>query len=91
MKFKKYNTPRKGFFRVPDPDNIYFLPGGWKQKIQEFTIIGEDNEIYITEIRTCKWGEWINEKLVKRTYKIPVGVHKTRLIQWKDGQLILCI
>ena len=91
MKFKRYDTPRKGFFRVPHPDNSYSFEDGWKQKIKQCIIIGEDDQRYITEIKTSRWGERINDKVIRSTHKIPLGIHKTRLIQWMDGQLIISL
>ena len=85
--YRSYQNIRKGIFHI---DINEYGPDGWIQKEKEYTIIGEDDESYVYELKKTECGYW-NEKNEKWTekYILPLGVHKSRLLKWKLQQLEL--
>lgn len=79
----KYKNPKKGLFNIPGES---FDNGSWDVEAER-EIIGEDEDIYITEFRV---GEFpYNDQHGKYTAVCTywLGVHKSRLIKWLDIQL----
>lgn len=87
--YKEYATPRRAIFSVEKANGRYILGSGYEQELVEETIIGEDSTAFVTKIIESSHGRWIGNKVVSKTYLLPVGIHKTRLVQWLDGQLNL--
>ena len=85
--FKKYENPKKGVFRIDT--NEYKLPGGWVQKEETHTIIGETKLWFIYRLQASGHGEWVGDKVVQWEYILPIGIHKSRLVKWEDYQLEL--
>jgi len=83
--FKKYNTPKFGLFRIDT--NEYSLSEGWIQAENQFKIIGETDDCYVTRLQESVCGEWVGDVVVEKKCTIPIGVHKTRLARWIPGQL----
>lgn len=79
--YKPYDKPRRGLFRVEDPDGIY-TKQGWNTKSEEHTIIGETKHSYITELKP-----YSNKLHGEPECLLPLGVHKSRLQAWLTGQL----
>ena len=86
--FKKYPKPKKGIFRVLKTDANY-LDNGWETQLQEYTIIGEDNTGYVYKLKESTQGEWVGNKVIKKTYILPIGLHKSSFIKWSTYQLTL--
>jgi hypothetical protein len=85
--FIKYNYPKIGIFELET--NVYKPPIGWLQKQEEKLIIGEADEMYVYRLQESGHGEWIEDKVVQKTYIMPLGIHKSRLVKWKNSQLSL--
>lgn len=78
--YKPYEQLRKGIFSVETGE--YKLPVGWVGMEKEFLIIGETDETYVTQLI---------EPEKEESDIVPIGLHKSRLIQWKETQLELFI
>jgi hypothetical protein len=65
------------------------LPGGWKQKHEAYTIIGETDLHFIYRLQESGHGEWVGDKVIQHQYILPIGIHKSRLVKWMDQQLTL--
>jgi len=87
--YKAYQTPRRALFLVEKKDGKYSLPNGWEREHEEVVVIGETDIWYVYEIQEFSYGEWIGKKVVQKNCLLPIGIHKTRLVKWLDGQLIL--
>lgn len=85
--FKEYAHPIRGLFRLETEE--WKSPGGWVRKEEWLTIIGETKDSYDYKIIESEQGRWVGKKVIKRTYLLPVGVHKSRLITWEGKQLQL--
>lgn len=85
--YKPYQNPRKGVFRISTDE--YKLPEGWVTRNDEVVIIGETNDSFVQEIRDYEEGKWVGNKVVRRKYLLPIGIHKSRLVKWITGQLEL--
>jgi hypothetical protein len=78
--FNPYRYPRKGLFSVSKSHYT----------AQEVSIIiGETDDTYVTRLKESKQGYWEGDKVVQERFVLPIGIHKTRLIQWTEGQLQL--
>ena len=78
--FIPFEYPRKGLFSVSKSHYT----------AQEVSIIiGEADDTYVTRLQESEQGHWEGDKVVKERFILPVGIHKTRLIQWTEGQLPL--
>jgi hypothetical protein len=86
--YKQFSTPKKGLFRI-DINKYDIKRGGWLQKEVEHTIIGETDDSFITHLKPSEEGEWVGNKVVKHKFILPLGIHKSRLVQWTTGQLAL--
>lgn len=84
--FVQYPIPKVGLFRLET--DKWQSPGGWVRKEEKCTIIGETEHHYVYKIVESEQGEWVGKKVIKHTYLLPMGIHKTRLIRW-FGQLSL--
>lgn len=84
MFFRAYESPKFGIFSITTDK---YGSDGWICKHEKYKIIGEYNETYVTRLVKSVQGEWIDDKVVKRTYILPIGIHKSRLIKWTSGQL----
>ena len=85
--YKPYAVSKKGIFSVETGN--YNLTDGWIQKKQECIIIGETNLHYIELLMEYEIGEWVGNTVIKKKYIIPVGPHKSRLLNWEPTQLEL--
>lgn len=85
--YKGYQFSKMGVFEVDT--NEYKLPGGWIQKEEEHLIIGEDEHIYVTKFLPHCHGEWVGDVVIQTNYIIAIGLHKSRLVRWKETQLQL--
>ena len=85
MEYTHYDTPKTGIFQILCPSGKYDPDqGGWKQIEVERKIIGEDDILYIEEIRTSVCGRWVGEEVIEETVQIPIGINKTRLVRWLE-------
>jgi len=84
--YKAYPHPRKAIFSI---DTNVYGRNGWVHKDEEHTIIGEDFDCYVTKLLSSGHGEWVGEEVIQRTYILPIGIHKSRLVKWVDTQLEL--
>lgn len=84
--FKAYEVPRLATYS--SPGNTYKLPIGWIDVPKTVLVIGEDDHCFITELRASEHGEWTDKRILYK-YILPLGFHKTRLIQWEETQLTL--
>ena len=87
-KFKKYETPKLGLFSVCKKDAKY-TQNGWENELEEITIIGENDITYVYQLKESEHGEWIGDTVITKKYILPLGVHKSRLVQWLTGQLTI--
>lgn len=87
--YKHYKHPKRGVFSLEKPNGKYVLPGGWESELKEVVIIGEDDNCYVYELRESEQGYWVGEKVVNRKFVLPIGVHKSRLLNWIGTQLQL--
>lgn len=86
--FKKYSKPKKGIFRVLKTDGNY-LDNGWETELLQYTIIGEDSTAYVYKLKESTQGKWVGNKVIKKTYILPIGLHKSNFIKWNTNQLTL--
>jgi len=80
--FVKYDSPRKGLFRVEKHNGAYTLEGGWEFEEKELIIIGEIDINYVEKL--VPYNENKNKICL-----LPIGVHKSRLIKWCNIQLTI--
>jgi len=85
--FKKWEEPKFGIFN--QDTNFYKLPVGWIQKEVQAKIIGETDDCFITRLQEGGHGEWVGKKVIQKSYILPLGFHKSRLVRWTSGQLTL--
>jgi len=79
-----FDLPRRGLF---NKHTDVYGPDGWVQEQVEVEIIGEDNDTFVEQIiQSDGHGEWINGELVHRTYVVPIGFNKSRLLKWISTQ-----
>lgn len=81
-----YDEPRVGVFNVEA--NVY-VKGRWLQKEEEFKIIAEMADKYVTRVRessTPYWNEYGRYETYFTTFD---GVHKSRFVRWANQQLSL--
>ncbi len=83
--FIPYEQIKTGIFK--EDTNIFKLPGGWVWEEKTVDIIGETEDSYVYELSESGHGEWIGDKVVQHKYILPMGIHKSRFIRWKDRQL----
>lgn len=77
--YKPYDKPRKA--RYFQSGNEYDLKKGWSRVEIETIVIGEDEHSYIERLQEhtcCDTTEPNYGKVVL----LPVGFHKTRLLEW---------
>lgn len=67
----------------------YELGVGWKQKEEEFLIIGETPSYYIERMQETRNGLWIGDLVIYLKFSYPLGVHKSRFVKWIPTQLTL--
>ena len=60
---------------------------GGKYKNEEILIIGETDLHYIFRLKKVTEGTWVDDKVIYETFILPIGIHKSRLIQWMPTQL----
>lgn len=87
--FFKYDCPRIGLFSVPKKGGKYNLYTGWENNIVKFQIIGEDSTSYVYELKEIEEGIWKGNKVIRKKFMLPIGIHKSRLVRWVTGQLEL--
>jgi hypothetical protein len=87
--YKKYANPRKGIFLVHKNNGKYSLSDGWENELKEYTIIGEDNDSFVYKLKKSKQGKWVDGEVIIEKFILPIGLHKSRLVNWVDGQLSL--
>jgi len=80
--FAKYDSPRKGLFRVEKYNGEYSSEGVWEIEEKELIIIGEIDINYVEKLVTYNENK-------NKTYLLPIGVHKSRLIKWCNIQLTM--
>lgn len=68
--------------------NKYELSKGWQTEERTVWVIGEDELLYVTELRMSEHVEWIKKRVLYK-YMLPSGFHKSRLIRWEATQLSL--
>ena len=59
---------------------------GWVQKEEVFTIIGECDHTFVYQLQPSAGNDLSSEKI---KYILPIGIHKSRLVQWISGQLTM--
>jgi hypothetical protein len=87
--FRPYEKEKKGLFRVLKPEGGYSFPEGWETQVEEITIIGEDRIAYAYRLQQAEQGTWVGNKVITKKFMLPIGVHKSRLIEWITPQLKL--
>ena len=85
--FKRYAFPKFGLFNIDT--NQYRYPEGWVQKKSEYKIIGETDDCFVYKLIESGHGEWLGDNVIELKYILPIGIHKTRLVRWKEGQLTI--
>jgi hypothetical protein len=85
--YKPFINPKLGVFEVDS--GVYKFPNGWIQNIEEKLIIGEADGMYVYKLYESGHGEWIEDKVIQKTYIMPLGINKSRLLNWKSNQLSL--
>lgn len=78
--YYEFNDIREGIFSLDT--NQYSLPAGWIQEQTKFNIIGESDSCFITHIINSEFSFWKGSKKCTLTFRHPVGIHKSRLVQW---------
>lgn len=61
----------------------------WENVETAHTIIGETADIYITRFSDSSTPYWDEMGRYEASYCLPLGIHKSRLIRWKETQLSL--
>lgn len=87
--YKPYNLPKNGLFSVMKDNAKYSLKSGCETENIQIKIIGETNNEFVYELKQSEQGYWIGDKVVTEKYILPMGIHKTRLVQWLNVQLSL--
>lgn len=82
-----YRQAKTGVFLVET--NKYDIKVGWIRKEEEYSIIGENDEIYITRFLNSGYEVWEGTGKQQVNYTLPIGIHKTRFVRWKNIQLHL--
>jgi len=85
--YQPYDHPKKGVFEIMTGE--YQLPTGWLQKEEVFTIIGESDDTFVYQLKASGHGVWVGNKVIKKKYILPMGIHKSRLVKWISGQLTM--
>lgn len=80
-----YKTIRKGVFN----GYVTLESGHTVEQAVIKTIIGETNDSYITEIKESSTPYWDEMGKYEARYCMPLGIHKSRLINWAYMQLEL--
>jgi hypothetical protein len=80
--YKVYPVNKIGIFNITT--GVYRAPNGWVLEEQEYTIIGETIDSYVYRLQESGYGEWVNGIVVERKYILPIGIHRTRFVKWKD-------
>jgi len=80
-RFKQYNKPRTGKFEV---ETGVYLSTGWKRDIVSEQIIGETDDSYVYKLIPHS-----NSIDKEPDCLLPLGFHKTRLVEWVSNQLTL--
>lgn len=62
---------------------------GGEFKNDKILIIGETDLHYIFKLEKVTEGTWIDDKVIYETFILPIGIHKSRLIQWLPTQITL--
>lgn len=81
--FIPYKVKKRGLFSVHD-DSGKYLRTGYKQKIIEVDIIGEDSTSFVYELKP-----YARKLFGKPECYLPIGIHKSRLKKWITGQVSL--
>lgn len=82
--YKPFPQPRKGLFRVDI--NVYELSkGGWQHSIEERTIIGIADDIYVERLYSST-GSDLYSDLYGKNYMCPIGLHTSRFVEWLPTQ-----
>lgn len=81
--FKPYQQVRRGLFSIECESREYDIKTGWKQKLVERDIVGENDFWFIDELKVTT--SRFNGKGRKEI--LAMGIHKTRLVKWLNGQL----
>ncbi len=85
--FQSYPYPKKGLFNITTDE--YKFPDGWVLKREIEIIIGETDDTYVNKLIESEHGEWVGNTVVKHKYILPIGIHKSRFIEWQESQLSL--
>lgn len=80
--FEAYEFPKKAIYNLDA--NEYVLGIGWLQVEKETTVIGEDKDCYIEELRPVSEPTKFSNKI---KFLLPIGFHKSRLIRWLPTQI----
>jgi hypothetical protein len=83
--YQSFEFKKRGIFEICT--GIYELPIGWIQKHEEREIIGETDLLYVTHLLKSSHGEWVGNKVIQHQYVLPIGIHKSRLVEWVNSQL----
>lgn len=86
-KFIKYPDSVRVLYNMTGDE--YKLPGGWNKIPTETTVIGEDENLYVEEIRESVNHGQVSHLPKGAKYRFTVGFHKSRLIKWLPTQLSL--
>lgn len=84
--FKRYAATRQGLFSIHNPSPVHTEHGKCELLIEQHTIIGETDNCFIYELQESE-GEWVGDKVIKNRFMLPLGIHKSRLVEWTSGQL----
>ena len=85
--YKPFNTPKKASYSktgdeyIKDSDTGLM---GWQQIEEEVTVIGEDDTCYIYKLQEHKLCD-SDEPEYGKLVLLPIGFHKSRLIEWLPG------
>jgi hypothetical protein len=79
--FKEYEKPRTGKFEV---DTNVYSSTGWQLKVVEKQIIGETSDWYVYKLIPHS-----NKIDTEPNCLLPIGFHKSRLVEWHTNQLRL--
>lgn len=82
--FIPYDSPQMASYESDIGE--YKFPKGWLTEPVNVLVIGETDHSYVTELSAAEHGEWKDERILYK-YTLPLGFHKTRLINWKETQL----
>jgi hypothetical protein len=85
--FRNYEFPKKGVFHRLKQPHEFVLPNGWAYEETEVLIIGETDDLYVERFQLGSYGMWVGNDVIKHTYRIPIGFHKSYFVRWTQGQL----